>query len=187
VENITLHIEALVFASESPLPLRTIQKCIESITDKEYDKSFIQNKVTALQQKYLSDNYAFRIVEVAKGYQFLTKDKYIETVGTLIKQKSKKKLTKASLETLSIIAYKQPVTKSEIERIRGVNCDYTVRKLLEKELVQIKGRSEDVGRPLLYGTSDKFMEHFGLNTIRDLPKLREFKEEDNQIGEINEE
>ncbi len=100
----------------------------------------------------------------------------------LVQQKSNKKLSKAALETLSVIAYKQPITKVEIESIRGVNCDYAVRKLLEKELVTIKGRSKDVGRPLIYGTSDKFMQHFGLNSLKDLPKLKEFKQEENQIG-----
>ena len=133
----------------------------------------------------MQNSFSFQIVEIAGGYQFLTKEEYNDTIGVLLKQKSKKKLSKASLETLSLIAYKQPVTKSEIERIRGVNSDYAVRKLLEKELVQIKGRSQDAGRPLLYGTSTKFMQHFGLNSIKELPKLKEFKEEDNQIGEIN--
>jgi segregation and condensation protein B len=87
---------------------------------------------------------------------------------------------------LSVIAYKQPISKSEMERIRGVNCDYAVRKLLDKELIKINGRSKDVGRPLLYGTSDKFMQHFGLNSIKDLPKLKEFKHEENQIGKLPE-
>jgi segregation and condensation protein B len=95
----------------------------------------------------------------------------------------KKRLSRSALETLSIIAYKQPVTKSELERIRGVNCDYAIQKLLEKELVAIQGRSDGPGRPLLYGTSDKFMDYFGLKSLDDLPKPKEFREPSNQIGE----
>ena len=101
----------------------------------------------------------------------------------LFHQKSKKKLSRSALETLAIIAYQQPVSKSEMERVRGVSCDYAVQKLLEKELIEIKGRSTDPGRPLLYGVSSKFMEHFGLASMKELPKLKEFKLPDNAIGE----
>lgn len=182
MDNITLHIESLIFASETAISLKEIAQCLESVTNKSIDSKVLQNKVTALQQKYLSNNYSFSIVEIAGGYQFLSKVAFKDTLAILIQQKSQKKLSSAALETLSVIAYKQPITKNEVEQIRGVNCDYTVRKLLEKELVIIKGRSKDVGRPLLYGTSDKFMQHFGLSSIKDLPKLKEFKTEENQIG-----
>jgi segregation and condensation protein B len=122
-------------------------------------------------------------LEIAGGYQFLTKGAYHNTVGVYLKQTMKKRLSRSALETLSIIAYKQPVTKSELERIRGVNCDYAIQKLLEKELVAIQGRSDGPGRPLLYGTSDKFMDYFGLKSLDDLPKPKEFREPSNQIGE----
>ncbi len=182
MDNITLHIEALIFASEVPLSIREIRHCLESVLKKELDNKVLQNKITALQQKYLNNNFSFNIVEIAGGYQFLTKQEFHPTLAVLLQQKSKKKLSKSALETLSVIAYKQPITKVEIERIRGVNCDYAVRKLLEKELIKINGRSKDVGRPLIYATSKKFMMHFGLSSIKDLPKLKEFKHEDNQIG-----
>ena len=113
----------------------------------------------------------------------MTKPEYHDIIGTWLKNQSNKKLSTASLETLSIIAYKQPVTKSEIEAIRGVNADYTVQKLLEKELCEIIGRDEGPGRPLLYGTTDKFMNYFGLKDITDLPKLKEIEnDEENSIG-----
>nr|HAD51544.1 SMC-Scp complex subunit ScpB [Algoriphagus sp.] len=96
------------------------------------------------------------------------------------------RLSTAQMETLSIIAYKQPVTKGEIEQIRGVNCDYSVQKLLEKELVEIKGKSDQIGRPLIYGTSPKFMEYFGINSIQELPQPKDFSQPDNQIGEERE-
>lgn len=184
LDNITLHIEALIFASDSPMSLKEIQQCLESILDQKLDKTVLQNKITALQQKYLSNNFSFSIMEIADGYQFLSKPEFNETLSVLIQQRSNKKLSKSALETLSVIAYRQPITRGEMERIRGVNCDYAVRKLLEKELVAIKGRSPDVGRPLLYGTSEKFMQHFGLKSIKELPKLKEFKHEENEIGDI---
>lgn len=184
MDNITLHIEALIFASDSPMSLKEIQQCLESVLDQELDKTVLQNKITALQQKYSSNKFSFSILEIADGYQFLSKPEFSETLSTLIQQRSNKKLSKSALETLSVIAYRQPITRGEMERIRGVNCDYAVRKLLEKELVTIKGRSTDVGRPLLYATSEKFMQHFGLKSIKELPKLKEFKHEDNQIGDI---
>jgi segregation and condensation protein B len=101
----------------------------------------------------------------------------------LLKQQSQKRLSSAQLETLSIIAYKQPITKGEVEQIRGVNSDYSVQKLLEKELIEIKGKSEGVGKPLIYGTSQKFMEYFGINSLQDLPQPKDFSQNENQIGE----
>jgi segregation and condensation protein B len=112
--------------------------------------------------------------ESGGGWQFLTKKEFHPTIAQLNADKYLKKLSTASLETLSIIAYKQPITKSEIENIRGVNCDYAVQKLLEKELVIIAGRNEDaVGKPLIYTTSKSFMDYFGINSPDDLPKIKE--------------
>lgn len=184
MDNITLHIEALIFASDSPMSLKEIRQCLESVLDQELDKTVLQNKITALQQKYMSNNFSFSIMEIAGGYQFLSKADFNETLSVLIQQRSNKKLSKSALETLSVIAYRQPITRGEMEQIRGVNCDYAVRKLLEKELITIKGRSTDVGRPLIYGTSEKFMQHFGLKSIKELPKLKEFKHEENEIGDV---
>jgi len=121
------------------------------------------------------------------GYQFLTKPAYQASIGILLKQQSKRRLSNSALETLSIIAYKQPVTKSEVENIRGVNCDYAVQKLLEKGLVEIKGKSDGIGRPLLYGTSPSFMEYFGINDLSELPTPKDFAPPDeNVIGEERE-
>ena len=94
-----------------------------------------------------------------------------------------KRLSQAALETLSIVAYKQPVSKTELEQIRGVSCDYAIQKLLEKELVEIQGRSDAPGRPLVYGTSEKFMDYFGIKSLKDLPKPKDFKDVENVIGE----
>jgi segregation and condensation protein B len=118
----------------------------------------------------------YRIIEIAGGYQFATRSEYSEYVARLFKEKSRRRLSGASLETLAIIAYKQPVSKQDIENIRGVNCDEVLKSLLEKNLVTITGRAEAVGRPLLYGTTTEFLRHFGLPAIGDLPKPREIEE-----------
>lgn len=183
MDTLILHIETLIFSSETPIPIQDIQACLETVFKTKFEKNYIQQQIDLLVAQYQANATAFHITKVAGGYQFLTKEEYHETVATLIKQKSQKKLSKSALETLAIIAYKQPITKGEMEKIRGVSCDYAVHKLLEKELIQIKGRSPDAGRPLLYATSDKFMQHFGLNHLKELPKLREFKQEENEIGE----
>tara|TARA_R110002020_G_scaffold219046_1_gene426866 strand:+ start:581 stop:1051 length:471 start_codon:yes stop_codon:yes gene_type:complete len=143
----------------------------------------VDQAIDELSEKYQAEDFSFQLEHTGGGYQFLTKPAYQTSIGILLRQQSQKRLSTAQLETLSIIAYKQPVTKGDIEQIRGVNSDYSVQKLLEKELVDIKGKSEGLGRPLLYGTSTKFMEYFGINSLSDLPQPKDFSQTDNQIGE----
>jgi segregation and condensation protein B len=95
-------------------------------------------------------------------------------------------LSKSGLETLAIIAYRQPITKLEVEQIRGVNCDYSIQRLLEKDLIKIIGKAESIGKPLLYATSEQFMNHFGINSVKDLPQLKDIINEENTIGEVTE-
>lgn len=146
----------------------------------------IDQAISELEEKYAQEDSSFALEHLGGGYQFLTKPAYQASIAILLKQQSQKRLSTAQMETLSIIAYKQPVTKGELEQIRGVNCDYSVQKLLEKELVEIKGKSDSIGRPLMYGTSPKFMEYFGINSIQDLPQPKDFSQPDNQIGEERE-
>lgn len=153
--------------------------------DAQLEEDHILAALNELILRYEHDEFAFGLYEMGGGYQFLTKPAYQASIGILLKQQSKKRLSASALETLSIIAYRQPVAKTEIEQIRGVNCDYTVQKLLEKELIEIKGKADTVGRPLLYGTTEKFMEYFGINSLQDLPTLKDFKEEENSIGQEN--
>ncbi len=134
-------------------------------------------------KRFEDDSYAFQVFHTGGGYQFLTKPSYQASIGILLKQQSKKRLSNAALETLSIIAYKQPITKAQIEQIRGVNCDYSIQRLLDKELLEIRGKSDTVGRPLIYGTTQNFMDYFGINDLNDLPTLKDFAENENQIGE----
>jgi len=127
-----------------------------------------------IKEKYDSEFYPFEVKESGGGWQFLTKKDFHQTIAQLNGDKFLKRLSNAALETLAIIAYKQPITKGEIESIRGVNTDYSIQKLLEKELILISGRSENMpGKPLLYVTSKTFMDYFGINSPEDLPKIRE--------------
>jgi len=151
--------------------------------DSDISLSDIETAVHDLQKKYTSDDYAFELVNLSDGYQFLTQPSYQTSIALLLKQQSKKRLSTSSLETLSIIVYKQPITKANVEQIRGVNCDYAIQKLLEKSLIEIKGKADTIGRPLLYGTTDRFMEYFGINTLKDLPTPKDFAQDDNTIGD----
>ncbi|MEM6524374.1 MAG: SMC-Scp complex subunit ScpB [Bacteroidota bacterium] len=179
------HIEALIFCSQAPIKIKDIQGCLTEMFEADVPEADIEGGVQALMTKYADDTSSLEIVQVGGGYQFLTKPAYQASIGILLKQQSKRRLSTSALETLSIIAYKQPVTKGDMESIRGVNCDYAVQKLLEKGLIEIKGKSESIGRPLLYGTSDKFMEYFGINTLNELPTPKDFVNpaEESSIGE----
>lgn len=183
MDHLEQHIESLIFTSDSPITVDEIRNCLKDSFDTKFKKGPIEKALVSLQEKYQQAHFSFELLEIAGGFQFLTKTSYHNTVGTYLKQKTKKRLSKAALETLSIIAYKQPVIKSEMEKIRGVSCDYAVQKLLEKELVSIVGRGDGPGKPLQYGTSAKFMDYFGLKNIEDLPQPKDFREPDNEIGE----
>ena len=183
MDQLTQHMEALIFATDTPITLEEIKKCLEDTFETKFNKKEIQTTLTQLIEKYKQPDFSFEVIEINEGFQFLTKPAFHAPVATYLKQTTKKRLSKAALETLSIVAYKQPVSKSELEKIRGVSCDYSIQKLLEKELVSIVGRSDGPGRPLLYGTSDKFMDYFGLKSMKDLPQPKDFKEPNSAIGE----
>ncbi|MEO8569046.1 MAG: SMC-Scp complex subunit ScpB, partial [Ginsengibacter sp.] len=177
LSTIIPHIEALIFASDKPLSVHELYELVNNaigFIEDRADQEQIEAAINAIEEKYNSEFYSFEVVQSGGGWQFLTKKEFHKTIAQLNGDKFLKKLSVASLETLSIIAYKQPVTKSEIEIIRGVNCDYAVQKLLEKELVIIAGRKEDApGKPLIYTTSKSFMDYFGINSPDDLPKIKE--------------
>jgi segregation and condensation protein B len=178
------HIEALVFASPQAISTADIRSVLEEALQAEVPEADIQAAIGEIKERFQQEDFAFELVEIAGGWQLLTKGAYHNTVAIHLKQTTKKRLSQAAMETLALIAYKQPVTKSELEEIRGVNCDYALQKLLEKELVTIAGRSEGPGRPLLYTTSDKFMDYLGINSLGDLPKPKDFKEVENSVGEV---
>ena len=154
--------------------------------DADVPEKDINKAIDELSNKYLDDQYSFNVVKSGGGYQFLTKPAYQGSISILLKQQAKRRLSASAMETLSIIAYKQPVTKGDMEQIRGVNCDYTVNKLLEKGLVEIRGKGDSIGRPILYGTSQRFMDYFGINDLNELPTPTDFSYEENKIGEEKE-
>lgn len=172
-------VEALIFASDEPIDINTLVNIIKSVK-KDFEElelySQVENAIEELNEFYEVNSVAFRIIKIARGYQFATRPEYSRYVGFMNTERRQKRLSQAALETLAIIAYKQPITKPEIEKIRGVNADYILSTLLEKNLICIKGRAETVGRPLLYGTTDEFLKYFGISDISDLPKPREIEE-----------
>lgn len=171
------HIEALIFASDKPLSTLELTDMLNNAFGFLEDKVVLDQVETALEgitEKYQSDFYPFAVVQSGGGWQFLTKNDYHKTIAQLNGDKFLKRLSAAALETLSIVAYKQPVTKGEIEAIRGVSSDYAIQKLLEKELIIISGRNEKApGQPLLYATSKNFMDYFGINSPEELPRIKE--------------
>lgn len=170
-------IETLLFVSERPLSLDRIEEILE-----EFKKDAIEKLIESLKDEYSGTNRTFTIELLAGGYRLSTDPFYGPWVKKLYKSDRRERLTMPSLETLAIIAYKQPITKSEIEAIRGVNVDGVMKNLLERGLVRINGRKEIIGRPFLYGTTREFLIHFGLNSLEDLPRLKDFSEEDIELG-----
>lgn len=177
------HIESLIFVAQQPVRREDIRYNLENALQVKIDPDDLEAALTRLLEKYWDDNFAIEIVEVAEGFQFVTKGAYHHIAGHYLKQLTKRRLSKVALETLAIIAYRQPVSRAEIEQIRGVNADYAIDKLLEKELIEIAGRSSGPGKPLLYTTSGKFMDYFGLKSMDDLPQLKEFLMPEEEIGE----
>ena len=177
IGNVIPHIEALIFASEKPLTSMEITELINNafgFMEEKLTLEQIQTSLDGIVEKYASEFYPFEVRESGGGWQFLTKKDYHKTVAQLNGEKFLKRLSSAALETLAIVAYKQPITKGEIEAIRGVSSDYSIQKLLEKELIIITGRNEEMpGKPLIYSTSKTFMDYFGINSAADLPKLKE--------------
>jgi segregation and condensation protein B len=177
IGNIIPHIEALIFASDKPLTSMEITELINNafgFMEEKLTLEQIQTSIDGIREKYASEFYPFEVRESGGGWQFLTKKDFHKTVAQLNGEKFLKRLSTAALETLSIIAYKQPITKGEIEAIRGVSSDYSIQKLLEKELIIISGRNEEMpGKPLVYSTSKTFMDYFGINSPADLPRLKE--------------
>ncbi|MFY7878775.1 MAG: SMC-Scp complex subunit ScpB [Lacibacter sp.] len=177
LSTIIPHIEALIFATDralTPQELCDLLNNAHAFIEDRASIDQVEAAIDAIKEKYASEFYPFEVREAGGGLQFLTKKEYYNTVAQINGDKFLKRLSTAALETLAIIAYKQPITKGEMEAIRGVSCDYTVQKLLEKELIVITGRNESLpGHPLVYATSRSFMDYFGINSADDLPRIKE--------------
>ncbi len=182
-------IEALLFASERPLTAEEIKSAFpqEASNPSEGEvpsivagvsTADIREQIEILKNEYESQNRGFRIYEIANGYQIASDIRFAEVLRRFYISREKKKISQAGLETLSVIAYRQPVTRAEIEAIRGVNVDGAVKTLMEKGMIRIAGRKDVPGRPLLYGTTNEFLEHFGLKSLQELPPLSEYSLKD---------
>jgi segregation and condensation protein B len=158
-------LEALLLSTHHPLTAGRIGEVMGLSTTKP-----VRQAIKELNRQYEESGRSFRIEQVAGGYQILTLPQYGEHLKKLHQKEADAKLTKAALETLAIIAYKQPVLRADVEAVRGCACGETIRSLMEKHLVKIAGRAEEPGRPILYGTTKRFLELFGLNTVKDLPQ-----------------
>lgn len=164
-------VEALIFAADVPLSAEQMREVVEEATPSQ-----IRKAVEALNVEYSQTNRSFHVVAVAGGFQMVTRDTYSQWVKKLFHKRIKMRLSQAALETLSVIAFKQPVSKTDVSAIRGVNCDGVVKTLLERKLITISGRAEGPGRPLLYKTTKEFLITMGVNSLDDLPKPREIEE-----------
>ncbi|MFO7958515.1 MAG: SMC-Scp complex subunit ScpB [Candidatus Brocadiia bacterium] len=161
-------VEALLFSSDRPITTRRLAEVCDAEDGRE-----VRAIVLELQQEYAAENRAFRIEEIAGGFQLLTDPRYAPWLQKLHQRQQEETLSKAALETLAIVAYRQPITRGEVEDIRGVHCGSMLRSLVDKRLIKVTGRSDDLGRPMLYGTTRQFLEAFGLRSLKDLPKRQE--------------
>jgi len=169
LEELTRTVEALLFAAEEPIGAREIARAAGS------DSATVRKVLRTIKENYDQQRRPWDVAEVAGGHRLVTRPEFFPAVQRLKTQTAQRKLTQAALETLALIAYRQPIGRAEIESVRGVGTGPVLRLLLEKKLVKIAGRGTGLGQPLLYGTSDYFLEHFGLKSVQDLPKPGEFK------------
>ncbi len=167
--NLKSAIEALIFASDKPLTIEQIKKVLGIL-----DASSVRKSIDELKNEYEAQNRGLRIIEIAGGFQMITSTTFTPFLKKLFKYRFSDKLSKPALESLAIIAYKQPLTKSEIESLRNVNVDGVMKSLVEKNLIRICGRKKIPGRPFVFGTTRQFLEHFGLKSLDDLPKMDDF-------------
>ena len=172
--DLGLVVEALLFATTSPLSVQRIVDCLE----RRHDEATVQRALEDLKGRYDTERHAFAIEEIAGGYQVFTRPDYYPWVRKMLKSKKEIKLSRAALETLAIVAYKQPIIRSEVEDIRGVAVGPILRNLMDMNLIKVVGRSDHLGRPMLYGTTTFFLEHFGLKDLKDLPDVHQLEPPD---------
>jgi segregation and condensation protein B len=175
-EALDFAVEALVFASDVPLRAEDVARAVGEVTGAEVPPDAVAASVERLNGEYEGTDRAYRIHAWGGGYRMATTEEAAPFLRVLFAQEDERRLSRSLLETLAVVAYRQPVTKPEVDHVRGVGSDYALRSLLEKDFVAIAGRSDGVGRPLLYGTTDRFLDQFGLGSLDDLPRPREIDE-----------
>lgn len=172
--NLKHAVEALLFASERPLTVKEIRDAFEE----DLGAGQVEEHLALLRDEYEREGRGFRLFEIAGGWQLVSDPRFSSTLKRFYQSREKKRLTQASLETLAVIAYRQPVTRADVEFVRGVNVDGAIKTLSDRMLIRVTGRKEVPGRPILYGTTDEFLEYFGLKSLADLPPLAQFTEKD---------
>ncbi|HEX8386109.1 MAG TPA: SMC-Scp complex subunit ScpB [Rubricoccaceae bacterium] len=175
-EALDFAVEALVFASDVPLRAEDVARAVGEVTGADVEPGAVKASVDRLNGEYDGTDRAYRIHSWGGGYRMATVEAAAPFLRVLFAQEDERRMSRSLLETLAVVAYRQPVTKPEVDHVRGVGSDYALRSLLEKDLVAIAGRSESVGRPLLYGTTDRFLDQFGLASLDELPRPREIDE-----------
>ena len=164
-------IEAIIFASDFPVTAKKICEVVDDVEEEEAEEL-----IRELQTEYETAQRGFKLMEIAGGFEFVTRSEYAIWVKKLFADKRRTRLSRAGLETVAIVAYRQPVTRSDIERIRGVESGGPLRTLLERNLIKISGREKSPGRPLIYRTTDEFLRYFGINDLSDLPHIEEIED-----------
>ncbi len=164
-------VEALIFASDKQISVKTICQIVDDLTEQE-----AQEIISELEKEFKDSDRGIVLKNVAGGYEFVTAPQYAVWVQKLMSDKKRSRLSRAGLELAAIVAYRQPIIRAEIEKIRGVDCGAPLRTLLERNLIKIAGREKAPGRPLIYATTDEFLHYFGINSLEDLPKLEEIEE-----------
>ncbi|MBI3008245.1 MAG: SMC-Scp complex subunit ScpB [Candidatus Omnitrophica bacterium] len=177
-EELKRIIEAILFASDQPVSINEMREVLDGA-----DGRIIRTVIEGLRDEYEKEKRSFRLVEVAGGFQMATDPLYGEWLKKIYKSRQTNRLSGPALETLAIIAYRQPVTRADIEFIRGVNVDGVIKNLMDRNIIRITGRKDVPGRPILYGTTKEFLLYFGLNSLDELPNLKEFSEADIQLPE----
>lgn len=175
--RLTSVVEALIFSSPEPLPWEKLSEILKKDEEElDLDYEVIQRIITRLNERYEENDLAFRIEETGGGFTFVTQPRYHPWLSIFQHENAYRKLSQSATETLAIVAYRQPITKPEVDQIRGVDSGYILRQLLEKMLVRVSGRADSPGKPLLYKTTKYFLKHFGINSVDELPKPREIDE-----------
>lgn len=177
IESLLPGIEAMLVSSDRPLKASALVDAISVHLDRPINSQIISQAITMLNEQYDEHNRAFRIEEISGGYRLMTRPEHALIVAAMHRSRATTRLSKPALETLSIIAYRQPITRAELEAIRGVAAGEVVRTLMDRRLVKITGRAEELGRPMLYGTTRQFLDTFGLASVKDLPKPEELADQ----------
>lgn len=169
-------VEAIVFAADEPVSPDAIRTPFGEVTGIDISVADVQESVSRLNAAYEVEGHSFRIHHWGGGFRMATEESVVGFVKAFLLKEEEKRLSRALLETLSVVAYKQPASKPEIDQVRGVQSDYAIRQLLERNFITVVGRSDSVGRPILYGTTEHFLDQFGLGTLEELPRPREIDE-----------